>query len=176
MTRGGRGFTFIELTVVCGIIAILAAILFPVFAKAQAKARGATCLNNLQHIGMGLRLYAEDNGGAYPPRDNDLTPLHPRYLSQADVFLCPEHPPQMDAAPDLNASYLYRGGLHTDAPGTEGLAADRRAWHSDGANVLFGDGRARWLSESALMSDPQARGGLPPPAGLHPPDESGPPL
>jgi prepilin-type N-terminal cleavage/methylation domain-containing protein/prepilin-type processing-associated H-X9-DG protein len=55
-----RAFTLIELLVVIAIIAILAAILFPVFAQARAKARQATCLSNLKQIGTGLMMYAQD--------------------------------------------------------------------------------------------------------------------
>src|SRR5439155_20438681 len=56
-----RGFTLIELLVVIAIIAILAAILFPVFAQARDKARGAACLSNLKQMGMALMMYMQDN-------------------------------------------------------------------------------------------------------------------
>ena len=55
-----RGFTLIELLVVIAIIAILAAILFPVFAKAREKARQTSCLNNTRQIGTALLAYAQD--------------------------------------------------------------------------------------------------------------------
>ncbi len=55
-----RGFTLIELLVVIAIIAILAAILFPVFAQARAKARQTSCLSNMKQIGTGLYMYAQD--------------------------------------------------------------------------------------------------------------------
>src|ERR671937_730178 len=58
--RRGHGFTLIELLVVIAIIAILAAILFPVFAQARDKARSAACLSNLQQIGKALMMYAQD--------------------------------------------------------------------------------------------------------------------
>jgi prepilin-type N-terminal cleavage/methylation domain-containing protein/prepilin-type processing-associated H-X9-DG protein len=61
-----KGFTLIELLVVIAIIAILAAILFPVFAKAREKARQTTCLNNLKQLGTGFQLYVDDNEGGYP--------------------------------------------------------------------------------------------------------------
>jgi prepilin-type N-terminal cleavage/methylation domain-containing protein/prepilin-type processing-associated H-X9-DG protein len=61
-----KGFTLIELLVVIAIIAILAAILFPVFARAREKARQASCLSNLKQIGLAVMMYAQDNDEMYP--------------------------------------------------------------------------------------------------------------
>jgi prepilin-type N-terminal cleavage/methylation domain-containing protein/prepilin-type processing-associated H-X9-DG protein len=66
MARKRTGFTLIELLVVIAIIAILAAILFPVFAQAREKARQSGCLSNLKQIGTGLMMYAQDYDEAYP--------------------------------------------------------------------------------------------------------------
>jgi prepilin-type N-terminal cleavage/methylation domain-containing protein/prepilin-type processing-associated H-X9-DG protein len=63
------GFTLIELLVVIAIIAILAAILFPVFAQAREKARQAACLSNGKQIGLGLSMYIEDYDEHFPPAD-----------------------------------------------------------------------------------------------------------
>jgi len=61
-----RGFTLIELLVVIAIIAILAAILFPVFAQAREKARTITCLNNSKQMGVGIMMYVQDYDEIYP--------------------------------------------------------------------------------------------------------------
>ena len=68
VSRGkSRGFTLIELLVVIAIIAILAAILFPVFAQAREKARQSMCLSNLKQCGLGLMQYVQDYDESYPP-------------------------------------------------------------------------------------------------------------
>lgn len=65
--RGAReGFTLIELLVVIAIIAILAAILFPIFAAAKRSGINAKCSSNLKQIGAAFNLYADDNGGRLP--------------------------------------------------------------------------------------------------------------
>jgi prepilin-type N-terminal cleavage/methylation domain-containing protein/prepilin-type processing-associated H-X9-DG protein len=62
-----KAFTLIELLVVIAIIAILAAILFPVFARARENARRASCLSNLKQIGLGAMMYVQDYDEKYPP-------------------------------------------------------------------------------------------------------------
>src|SRR5713101_5168226 len=66
--RRGRGFTLIELLVVIAIIAILAAILFPVFAQAREKARQTMCLSNVKQMALGAYMYAQDYDEQVVPR------------------------------------------------------------------------------------------------------------
>lgn len=104
-----KGFTLIELLVVIAIIAILAAILFPVFAKAREKARQSSCASNLKQIGLSITQYAQDYDEMLPGQDaNDgsiaygqgvawtsipaavtwIGQLQP-YLKNAEILICP---------------------------------------------------------------------------------------
>jgi len=92
-----RGFTLIELLVVIAIIAILAAILFPVFAKAREKARQSSCLSNLKQLGLGVLSYAQDYderlpmavaGGPTPPIYLFPELIDP-YLKNTQIWQCP---------------------------------------------------------------------------------------
>ncbi|HLJ53881.1 MAG TPA: prepilin-type N-terminal cleavage/methylation domain-containing protein, partial [Chthonomonadaceae bacterium] len=64
--RSCRGFTLIELLVVIAIIAILAAILFPVFARARESARKTSCISNMKQIGLAAKMYINDYDECYP--------------------------------------------------------------------------------------------------------------
>jgi len=95
---GYKGFTLIELLVVIAIIAILAAILFPVFARARENARRASCMSNLKQISMGVMQYTQDydermpsnyvslNGGAVTRWWADL--IQP-YVKNYQLYVCP---------------------------------------------------------------------------------------
>ncbi len=80
-----RGFTLIELLVVIAIIAILAAILFPVFAKAREKARQTACLNNQKQIAAAVIMYAQDNSELMPPASNAWGAIN----LDKGVLICP---------------------------------------------------------------------------------------
>jgi len=72
-----RGFTLIELLVVIAIIAILAAILFPVFARAREKARQTSCLNNMKELGLGMLMYSQDYDETFPGMGNGTSTTVP---------------------------------------------------------------------------------------------------
>jgi prepilin-type N-terminal cleavage/methylation domain-containing protein/prepilin-type processing-associated H-X9-DG protein len=114
--RFAGGFTLIELLVVIAIIAILAAILFPVFAKAREKARTATCLSNCKQIGLGIMQYVQDydehffaqpyNGNAGPGAGWFTDP----YVKNSQIWRCPSD--------TINTGQLLTGVALGTAPGS----------------------------------------------------------
>ena len=117
-----RGFTLIELLVVIAIIAILAAILFPVFAQAREKARQTSCLSNLRQLSSAMIIYAEDYDGTFAPviarpSRQEKNPyliswmhlLEP-YTHSRGVFICPSsgHTSQdWEKNDDITRNYGY---------------------------------------------------------------------
>ena len=123
---GRFGFTLIELLVVIAIIAILAAILFPVFARARENARRSSCQSNLKQIGLGIMQYAQDYDERMVMGASAITPgndviwielLQP-YVKSYQVFQCPsntlntrttQHSPSGNAKVSYMAPIDYKG-------------------------------------------------------------------
>lgn len=88
-----KAFTLIELLVVIAIIAILAAILFPVFARARENARRASCLSNLKQMGLGVLMYVQDYDETYPivagSGSSTWTGAIYPYINSTQIYICP---------------------------------------------------------------------------------------
>jgi prepilin-type N-terminal cleavage/methylation domain-containing protein/prepilin-type processing-associated H-X9-DG protein len=119
------GFTLIELLVVIAIIAILAAILFPVFAQSRKNAQKIACISNLRQIGAGILLYAQDyddlllwgadpddlnsGGWASDPNESKILSMKPQhlllqpYVKNRDVFRCPSDIGFQNTGPSLGS-------------------------------------------------------------------------
>jgi len=124
-TQAASGFTLIELLVVIAIISILAAILFPVFARARENARKAACMSNLKQIGLGLMMYVQDYDETYPVSYFAGAPagkltwydvLDP-YIKSDQVFVCPTAGKieSTGASDPSSGGYGFNvGGTHTN--------------------------------------------------------------
>jgi prepilin-type N-terminal cleavage/methylation domain-containing protein/prepilin-type processing-associated H-X9-DG protein len=117
-----RGFTLIELLVVIAIIAILAAILFPVFARARESARRTSCSNNIKQIVIGLKSYIGDNDEQYPRVGGvaSSTPfawgeaIQP-YIKSVQILQCPSESNGGVSGPTVSgySDYFYNSNLAT---------------------------------------------------------------
>jgi prepilin-type N-terminal cleavage/methylation domain-containing protein/prepilin-type processing-associated H-X9-DG protein len=133
-----RGFTLIELLVVIAIIAILAAILFPVFAKAREKARQISCASNEKQLALGLLQYVQDNDERYPTGDpwygyytgrGWAADIYP-YVKSLGVYKCPDDPTTdttgLNGLPgeiDDTVSYGFNWGTASGFTGNTGTQA-----------------------------------------------------
>ncbi|MBU0610244.1 MAG: DUF1559 domain-containing protein, partial [Armatimonadetes bacterium] len=133
-----KGFTLIELLVVIAIIAILASILFPVFARAREKARQTSCLANVKQLVLGCNMYAQDydeelphdrldtdGSGAYSAGDTTWRTAILPYVKNKQIYLCPS-----DKNPDGSAG-VYTGSEGDYNQGA-GYGMNVAHWAADG--------------------------------------------
>lgn len=122
-----KGFTLIELLVVIAIISLLAAILFPVFARARENARRSSCLANIKQLALGVMMYSEDYDGrllyyAAAPSESSssmLTGVLP-YIKNSQIFRCPSS--NLTGANPITSTNVPANGTHYGMPATAGTA------------------------------------------------------
>jgi len=144
----GRGFTLIELLVVIAIIAILAAILFPVFAQARDAARKTSCLSNMKQIGTAMMLYVQDYDESFPQQDpvsgrpqimddwwmffiSSYLASKPKNWADAkgNVFSCPSNPAIQTNSASNFTNVQAAWGVNFAALWGLTLRNGRYAWH-----------------------------------------------
>jgi len=181
-----KGFTLVELLIVVAILAILAALLFPVFAQAREAARRTRCLSNLRQVGMAFALYVVDWNERFQPAYKWKERLDP-YLTTRELGKCPNRPelpwyygqgynvgctnPPVAGFPERNLAMIsypshkilvveWDRCLAGPPCGPPGLfAGDALCYwavcrvHSEGSNVLFGDGHSKWMKPEQYHSN-----------------------
>jgi prepilin-type N-terminal cleavage/methylation domain-containing protein/prepilin-type processing-associated H-X9-DG protein len=142
----GRGFTLIELLVVIAIIAILAAILFPVFAQAREKARQTTCTSNMRQIGQATHMYIQDWDETFPNATGGLVKgglswieqLRP-YIGTKDLTRCPSDPSIFWPASQHTTSYVLSNFFTSGRPLAAIQNPSGTIYAAEAADNLLGD-------------------------------------
>lgn len=155
--RNRHGFTLIELLVVIAIIAILAAILFPVFAKARENARKSSCASNMKQLGLAGMQYLQDYDERYFAVYDDgsgtrriwADKIEP-YVKNREVFLCPSLPNPGNINTSLQQT-RYQMNMHPGVAGCPGLFNEgwnncpkMAAFAAPSETVLFVEGWSTW--------------------------------
>jgi len=158
-----RGFTLIELLVVIAIIAILAAILFPVFAKAREKARQTSCLSNLKQIQLSVLMYVQDYDETFCLANNAngrWYALTEPYIKNSQILVCPSV-----QSKNPSVGWNIRGGSSTSNT-SQGLYLNNGMGYSYGSSDIDTPTGARLtLSDIPEPAQTVNLGDLSPPYG-----------
>jgi prepilin-type N-terminal cleavage/methylation domain-containing protein/prepilin-type processing-associated H-X9-DG protein len=170
-----KAFTLIELLVVIAIIAILAAILFPVFGRARENARRSTCQSNLKQIGLGILQYVQDFDERFPRIASNGTEsagwadrIGP-YLKSSQIFKCPSFTgtTTQNTNPFAKGYTTYWLSRSIDDPNSVGAGMMQAAITNPSVTILNGDGGdASPHTTAAFHCNGCAANGQPPGATL----------
>ncbi len=144
--KRNKGFTLIELLVVIAIIAILAAILFPVFAQAREKARQISCASNVRQLGLAILQYVQDNdevmprgvarGTGVPFGEGWAGAIQP-YVKSTGLYKCPDDPTSQTNVPVGGAAGAYTYYPVSYAYNTNAKAQSDAAFSAPASTILI---------------------------------------
>ena len=180
--HASKAFTLIELLVVIAIIAILAAILFPVFARARENARRSSCQSNLKQIGLGILQYTQDYDENFPLAvsiPGSVTPLPwgwadeiQPYLKNTQIYQCPSDPTEQNTNPKSTgySDYWYNARLSCASdlpnpggatpPNTYNTAVNIAVLANASLTIMNGDGETGTYDTAAFRTNGGANAGV----------------
>jgi prepilin-type processing-associated H-X9-DG protein len=161
-------FSFVEAAVILVILAMMAAILFPVFARGREKARQASCNSNLKQIALATLMYAQDYDGHLPDATHWQDQLFP-YIKNRQLYVCPTPEPGTGNTYAMNRRLSAARASDYPSPSQTIVFYDADeagrpvARHNGGTNCAFLDGHVKWMK--GVPEDIGATTNLAPPAG-----------
>jgi len=155
--KGERGTSWIALLGLLLFVAVFVSLCPLAPSGIREYTRRMNCASNLRQIGLAIKVYAQENGEAFPP---NFDVLYPVYVDEPKLFSCPSNPGEWQKIKETGevhpewTSYVYVSGLDDTDDAACVLAYDRAENHDgDGVYVLFLDTHVEWMPDPGKLAE-----------------------